>query len=140
MGLSKLMATIICYPFIFIKNNQQSSQQQAVPKTIGDVVTSTYDEYGFCGFYKGFCTKLVQTTLNNALMFAIKEKVYVFVQSKLHHIGFIYLYASILLLVFAIFRCFRNGMNANENDKLSKELEEELLDNQSTASVYVQTS
>ena len=142
--LSKLIATIICYPFIFIKNNQQSSQQQAEPKTIRDILMNTYGEHGVNGFYKGFRTKLVQTTLNNALMFVVKEKVDVFVQSRfeyLHHIGLLYFYASILFLGYAIFRCLRYSMNGGEeNQKLlneTKVFEEEIGENQVGAPGYV---
>ena len=76
--LSKAIATIICYPLIYIKYNQQADNASDSKQSIMDIITNTYRQNGPKGFYKGINTKLVQSSLNNALMFMIKEKVVIY--------------------------------------------------------------
>ena len=73
--LSKAFATVICYPLIFIKYNQQADNAGDKRKSVRELMVETMKEHGPSGFYKGLRTKLVQSSLSNALMFMIKEKV-----------------------------------------------------------------
>jgi len=70
---SKAIATVLCYPLIFIKYNQQATR-----KSVKEMIVSTMKEHGPGGFYKGLRTKLVQSSLSNALMFMIKEKMVIY--------------------------------------------------------------
>ncbi len=72
--LSKAIATVLCYPLIYIKYNQQASKGDTKQSAL-EIAVQTYHNYGCAKFYSGLRTKLVQSSLSNALTFMIKEKV-----------------------------------------------------------------
>lgn len=75
---SKATATLLCYPLILVKYNQQADTQRSRKRSAAEIVRHTMRESGLPGFYKGMSTKLVQSSLNNALMFMIKERVVIY--------------------------------------------------------------
>eukprot|EP01084_Bolivina_argentea_P082546 149460_1 len=76
--LSKAIATIICYPLIYIKYNQQADSTGDRKKSAMEIVLQTYNQFGVKKFYSGLRSKLIQSSLNNALMFMIKEKIVIY--------------------------------------------------------------
>jgi len=78
--LSKSIATMICYPLIYIKYNQQADNAAHTDskRSVKDIVVNTWKHDGMEGFYKGIKVKLVLSSLNDALMFMIKEKVIIY--------------------------------------------------------------
>eukprot|EP00483_Globobulimina_turgida_P000883 UN00884 len=76
--LSKAIVTVLCYPLIYIKYNQQADNTDNKRRSASDIAIMTYKRYGVQKFYSGLSAKLVQSSLNNALMFMIKEKVVIY--------------------------------------------------------------
>eukprot|EP01084_Bolivina_argentea_P082545 149459_1 len=75
---SKIIATIICYPLIYIKYIQQVDNTCDKKQHVLNIVVNTYNRYGIRKFYSGLTTKILQSSLNNALMFMIKEKIVIY--------------------------------------------------------------
>ena len=80
---SKLIATIVTYPYQVIKTLMQQK------KNADDMLTITrkvYKEQGMSGFYNGMKVKMLQTVSNSALMFAFHkfflQKIFLYVLQK----------------------------------------------------------
>ncbi|EPQ28258.1 uncharacterized protein PFL1_04085 [Pseudozyma flocculosa PF-1] len=76
-ALSKLIATSITYPQIVLKSRQQSSSGNAgksanVWQAMMDIVKNE----GPAGLYRGISSKLLQSVLTAAILFASKERVF----------------------------------------------------------------
>eukprot|EP01083_Nonionella_stella_P277755 944362_1 len=73
---SKAIATIVCYPLIYIKVKRQAEKQKdTVSSSVVQFIKNTYNEHGITGFYSGLSSKLLQSSLSNAIMLTVKEKV-----------------------------------------------------------------
>ena len=73
-ALSKLFATGLTYPQIVIKSRQQSGGKGS--SNVWTAMTDIVNKEGFSGLYKGIFTKLIQSVLTAALLFASKERIY----------------------------------------------------------------
>lgn len=73
-ALSKLFATGITYPQIVIKSRQQSGGKSS--SNVWTAMTDIVNKEGISGLYKGILTKLIQSVLTAALLFASKERIY----------------------------------------------------------------
>ncbi|MCO5589671.1 hypothetical protein L7F22_043639 [Adiantum nelumboides] len=73
-ALSKLFATGLTYPQIVIKSRQQSGGKGS--SNVWTAMTDIVNREGFSGLYKGIFTKLIQSVLTAALLFASKERIY----------------------------------------------------------------
>ncbi|WFD35250.1 hypothetical protein MCUN1_002101 [Malassezia cuniculi] len=78
-ALSKLVATGITYPQIVIKARQQALSSD-MPKNkranVWTAMTDVVQEEGFAGLYRGLLSKLLQSILTAAILFASKERIY----------------------------------------------------------------
>ncbi|KAL4401999.1 ATP transmembrane transporter [Malassezia pachydermatis] len=79
-ALSKLIATSITYPQIVIKSRQQAlSNDNAYSQkkvNVWTAMTDVVQEEGFGGLYRGISSKLLQSILTAAILFASKERIY----------------------------------------------------------------
>ncbi|WFD31799.1 hypothetical protein MSPP1_002838 [Malassezia sp. CBS 17886] len=78
-ALSKLVATAVTYPQIVIKSRQQaiSSDQPAGKRVnVWTAMTDVVHDEGFRGLYRGLSSKLLQSILTAAILFASKERIY----------------------------------------------------------------
>eukprot|EP00485_Elphidium_margaritaceum_P005560 CAMPEP_0202704508 /NCGR_PEP_ID=MMETSP1385-20130828/17175_1 /ASSEMBLY_ACC=CAM_ASM_000861 /TAXON_ID=933848 /ORGANISM="Elphidium margaritaceum" /LENGTH=380 /DNA_ID=CAMNT_0049362553 /DNA_START=27 /DNA_END=1169 /DNA_ORIENTATION=- len=76
--LSKALATVFCYPLIYVKYNLQAdnaAHSADSKRSACTIICCTWSVHGVTGFYKGMQTKLVLSSLNDAFMFMFKEKV-----------------------------------------------------------------
>ncbi|PWN33529.1 mitochondrial carrier [Meira miltonrushii] len=73
-ALSKLFATGLTYPQIVIKSRQQSGGKGS--SNVWTAMTDIVNREGLKGLYKGIFTKLIQSVLTAALLFASKERIY----------------------------------------------------------------
>jgi len=76
--LSKAIATIICYPLMYIKYSQQAENQNHRKKSVMELIARTYEENGMAGFYQGLRSKIFLSSLSNAMLFMIKEKIVIY--------------------------------------------------------------
>ena len=105
-AISKIVATLITYPYIVIKSRMQVSlanqkdggnrlgakdEEQYQYKSITHAFVEIVKTEGFTGLYKGLNSKIFQSVLNSAFMFYFKEKfvtwtftllIFVFTQRK----------------------------------------------------------
>lgn len=86
-ALSKLIATSITYPQIVIKSRQQAmSNEPSVGKkkvNVWSAMAEVVQDEGFGGLYRGISSKLLQSILTAAILFASKERIYNLTKSLL---------------------------------------------------------
>ncbi len=70
-AISKIVATVITYPYMTIRLKQQLKKESGA--TLTKIITKIYSENGFSGFYKGINEKIVQTTLNAAFLMLFND-------------------------------------------------------------------
>ncbi|KAG1754012.1 mitochondrial carrier domain-containing protein [Suillus paluster] len=76
-ALSKLVATGTTYPYIVIKSRLQAGQAHAEQyKSSLDGLATILKEEGIQGLYKGVGTKLLQSVLTAAILFAGQRRIY----------------------------------------------------------------
>ncbi|KAJ7744460.1 mitochondrial carrier [Mycena maculata] len=76
-ALSKLVATSSTYPYIVIKSRLQAGQAHALRyKSSLDGLLTILREEGLEGLYKGIGSKLVQSVLTAAILFAGQRRIY----------------------------------------------------------------
>ncbi|GLB33782.1 putative mitochondrial carrier (TC 2.A.29) family protein [Lyophyllum shimeji] len=76
-ALSKLVATGTTYPYIVIKSRLQAGQASALRyKSSLDGMLAILKEEGIGGLYKGAGSKLVQSVLTAAILFAGQRRIY----------------------------------------------------------------
>jgi len=76
-ALSKLIATSATYPYIVIKSRLQSGHESALRyKSSLDGMLTVLKEEGINGLYKGVGSKLVQSVLTAAILFAGQKRIY----------------------------------------------------------------
>ena len=85
--LSKAIATIICYPLMFIKYSQQAENGGRTKRPVMELIATTYEEDGLKGFYKGLRSKIFLSSLSNALLFMIKEKIVIYTFAMMLYIA-----------------------------------------------------
>ncbi|KAG6919414.1 hypothetical protein DXG01_006297 [Tephrocybe rancida] len=76
-ALSKLVATGSTYPYIVMKSRLQAGQASALKykSSIGGLL-AIINEEGISGLYKGVGSKLVQSVLTAAILFACQRRIY----------------------------------------------------------------
>ncbi|KAF8591505.1 mitochondrial carrier [Ramaria rubella] len=81
-ALSKLIATTLTYPYIVLKSRLQanSAQSRAYTSSI-DGMQKILREEGLQGLYRGVGSKLVQSVLTAAILFAGQRRIYEIVSS-----------------------------------------------------------
>ncbi|KIM90765.1 hypothetical protein PILCRDRAFT_811240 [Piloderma croceum F 1598] len=76
-ALSKLVATASTYPYIVVKSRLQAGQPSALKyKSSWDGLLTILKEEGVEGLYKGVGSKLVQSVLTAAILFAGQRRIY----------------------------------------------------------------
>ncbi|KAI0326702.1 mitochondrial carrier [Cubamyces sp. BRFM 1775] len=76
-ALSKLVATSSTYPYIVVKNRLQAGQAHAQRyKSALDGILTILKEEGIEGLYKGVGSKLAQSVLTAAILFAGQKRIY----------------------------------------------------------------
>jgi len=76
-ALSKLIATSTTYPYIVVKSRLQAGQATALKyKSSLDGLLTILKEEGVEGLYKGVGSKLVQSVLTAAILFAGQRRIY----------------------------------------------------------------
>lgn len=86
-ALSKLIATSITYPQIVVKSRQQAMSNESShgkkKVNVWTAMTEVVQEEGFSGLYRGISSKLLQSILTAAILFASKERIYKMTKSLL---------------------------------------------------------
>ncbi|KAF9507079.1 hypothetical protein BS47DRAFT_1378002 [Hydnum rufescens UP504] len=83
-ALSKLIATSVTYPYIVIKSRLQSGHESALRyKSSLDGMLTVLKEEGISGLYKGIGSKLVQSVLTAAILFAGQKRIYELTQAAM---------------------------------------------------------
>ncbi|KAG2077444.1 peroxisomal membrane protein PMP47B [Suillus decipiens] len=76
-ALSKLVATGSTYPYIVLKSRLQAGQARAEQyKSSLDGLATILKEEGIQGLYKGVGSKLLQSVLTAAILFAVQRRIY----------------------------------------------------------------
>ncbi|KAF7332162.1 MFS general substrate transporter [Mycena kentingensis (nom. inval.)] len=75
-ALAKLVATSATYPYIVVKSRLQAGVKDAKYKSSWDGLAKIVREEGVAGLYKGIETKLVQSVLTAAFLFAGQQRIY----------------------------------------------------------------
>lgn len=76
-ALSKLVATGSTYPYIVLKSRLQAGQARAEQyKSSLDGLATILKEEGIEGLYKGIGSKLLQSVLTAAILFAMQRRIY----------------------------------------------------------------
>ncbi|QRV90976.1 mitochondrial carrier protein [Ceratobasidium sp. AG-Ba] len=76
-ALSKLVATTLTYPYIVVKSRMQSGHAHTREyKSAWDGLTKIVQREGMAGLYKGIGSKLVQSVLTAAILFAGQRRFY----------------------------------------------------------------
>ncbi|KAI0071131.1 mitochondrial carrier [Panus rudis PR-1116 ss-1] len=76
-ALSKLVATSLTYPYIVVKSRLQAGQAHALRyKSSLDGLLTILKEEGVEGLYKGVGSKLAQSVLTAAILFACQRRIY----------------------------------------------------------------
>jgi len=73
-ALSKLIATSITYPYIVVKSRLQAGSNK-YKSSLDGLLTILKDE-GFFGLYKGITSKLIQSVLTAAILFAGQRRIF----------------------------------------------------------------
>ncbi|KAG2152211.1 peroxisomal membrane protein PMP47B [Suillus cothurnatus] len=83
-ALSKLVATGSTYPYIVLKSRLQAGQARAEQyKSSLDGLASILKEEGIQGLYKGVGSKLLQSVLTAAILFAVQRRLYEFIKKAI---------------------------------------------------------
>ncbi|KAI0036849.1 mitochondrial carrier domain-containing protein [Vararia minispora EC-137] len=76
-ALSKLVATSVTYPYIVVKSRLQAGQEKARRYASAfDGLRTIVEEEGIKGLYKGISSKLLQSVLTAAILFASQRRIY----------------------------------------------------------------
>ncbi|KAF5369871.1 hypothetical protein D9758_001075 [Tetrapyrgos nigripes] len=76
-ALSKLVATSASYPYIVVKSRLQAGQSEALKyKSSFGALSAIVREEGIEGLYKGMGSKLIQSVLTAAILFAGQRRIY----------------------------------------------------------------
>ncbi|KIY49166.1 mitochondrial carrier [Fistulina hepatica ATCC 64428] len=75
-ALSKLVATTATYPYIVVKNRSYAGQSSARYKSALDGILSILKVEGISGLYRGISSKLLQSVLTAAILFAGQRRIY----------------------------------------------------------------
>ncbi|KAL0949937.1 hypothetical protein HGRIS_009963 [Hohenbuehelia grisea] len=76
-AISKLVATSLTYPYIVIKSRLQAGHASALKyKSSLDGLMTVIRTEGIAGLYKGISSKLVQSVLTAAILFASQRRLY----------------------------------------------------------------
>ncbi|PWZ00483.1 mitochondrial carrier [Testicularia cyperi] len=75
-ALSKLFATGLTYPQIVIKSRQHAGASKGASTNIWTAMTEIVQKEGITGLYRGITSKLLQSVLTAAILFASKERVF----------------------------------------------------------------
>ncbi|PVG04278.1 mitochondrial carrier [Serendipita vermifera] len=73
-AVSKLVATSLTYPYIVVKSRLQAGSAQYTSAWAG--LQAILGKEGVAGLYKGISTKLIQSVLTAAILFAGQKRVY----------------------------------------------------------------
>ncbi|PWN48315.1 mitochondrial carrier [Violaceomyces palustris] len=82
-ALSKLVATSVTYPQIVIKSRQQSASGNYKSANVLQVMVDIVKDEGPTGLYRGISSKLLQSVLTAAILFASKERVFIATKAAL---------------------------------------------------------
>ncbi|KAG1779717.1 peroxisomal membrane protein PMP47B [Suillus placidus] len=83
-ALSKLVATGSTYPYIVLKSRLQAGQARAEQyKSSLDGLATILKEEGIQGLYKGVGSKLLQSVLAAAILFAVQRRIYEFTRKAI---------------------------------------------------------
>ncbi|KAG1892487.1 peroxisomal membrane protein PMP47B [Suillus subluteus] len=83
-ALSKLVATGSTYPYIVLKSRLQAGQARAEQyKSSLDGLATILKEEGIQGLYKGVGSKLLQSVLTAAILFAVQRRLYEFTKKAI---------------------------------------------------------
>ncbi|WFD00042.1 hypothetical protein MYAM1_002788 [Malassezia yamatoensis] len=89
-ALSKLVATAVTYPQIVLKSRQQAMSNEALrgrkKVNVFSAMTEVIHEEGISGLYRGISSKLLQSILTAAILFASKERIFVLTKSLLNQV------------------------------------------------------
>ncbi|KAM5534456.1 hypothetical protein V8D89_011923 [Ganoderma adspersum] len=87
-ALSKLVATSSTYPYIVVKSRLQAGQANAQRyKSAFDGVATIVKEEGIEGLYKGVGSKLIQSVLTAAILFAGQKRIYEVIKKTLTRVA-----------------------------------------------------
>lgn len=75
-ALSKLFATGLTYPQIVIKSRQHAGSSKGASTNIWTAMVEIVQKEGIAGLYRGITSKLLQSVLTAAILFASKERVF----------------------------------------------------------------
>lgn len=75
-ALSKLFATGLTYPQIVIKSRQHAGSSKGASTNLWTAMTEIVQREGIAGLYRGVTSKLLQSVLTAAILFASKERVF----------------------------------------------------------------
>lgn len=77
-AFSKLCATSATYPYILVKSRMQLKEKDENEryKSLADSFRKIIRTEGFSGLYKGIGSKLFQSVLSAAFLFAFKEEMF----------------------------------------------------------------
>lgn len=73
-AISKIITTLITYPYTLIRTRQHSSQ---VKVSLLEVLESELRKNGFLGLFSGISAKLIQTVLNSAILLMLYERTHI---------------------------------------------------------------
>ena len=73
-ALSKLFATGLTYPQIVIKSRQHAGSNKGASSNLWTAMTEIVQREGIAGLYRGITSKLLQSVLTAAILFASKER------------------------------------------------------------------
>jgi len=79
-AIAKAIATIVTYPYQVVQSRlrMQENQSTSPQACLWDII----ENEGVIGLFSGMGTKMIQTVLNSAIMFAIYEPLYAGVSGK----------------------------------------------------------
>ncbi|TAQ88638.1 hypothetical protein B7494_g3039 [Chlorociboria aeruginascens] len=75
-ALGKLFATTITYPYITVKSRMHVAGRDGGKESMVQGMRRIADEEGYAGFYKGIGSKVTQSVLTAAFLFAFKDILY----------------------------------------------------------------
>ncbi|KAF7288253.1 hypothetical protein HMN09_00485700 [Mycena chlorophos] len=82
-ALAKLVATSATYPYIVVKSRLQAGVKNAKYKSSLDGLTTILQAEGVAGLYKGMGSKLAQSVLTAAILFAAQARIYTMTKTAL---------------------------------------------------------
>ena len=81
-AISKIVATIFTYPYTLLRTRQQSKKADK-NLSLTEIFKDICEKESFLGVFKGLGPKLIQTTLNSAILLMIYEKIRALLMSRL---------------------------------------------------------